>query len=84
MTDDFEVSDPIVVDHRALQPDTLRRLVEEFVTRDGTDYGEIETSLDRRVAQVIAQLDQSDAVVVFDPASESATIVRAGDAPRES
>jgi uncharacterized protein YheU (UPF0270 family) len=27
------------VPHTALAPDVLRRLIEEFVTRDGTDYG---------------------------------------------
>jgi uncharacterized protein YheU (UPF0270 family) len=66
---------PILVDHAALAPDTLRRLVEEFVTRDGTDYGDVETPLDRRVAAVLSQLQSGVAVIAFDPRSETATIV---------
>jgi uncharacterized protein YheU (UPF0270 family) len=78
-----EPSGPVVVDPRALQPETLRRLIEEFVTRDGTDYGETETSLEDRVAQVREQLRRREAVIVFDPALESVTIVQARDAPRD-
>ena len=82
MANDQRTGDgPVVVDHRALEPGTLRRLVEEFVTRDGTDYGEFETSLHDRVSQVRVQLDRGEAVIVFDIALDSATIVPARDAP---
>ena len=70
----------MIVDHHALRPDTLRRLIEEFVTRDGTEYGETETSLDSRAAQVTAQLERREVVIVFDPGTESVTIVLARDA----
>ncbi len=73
---------PILVDPQALAPDTLRRLVEEFVTRDGTDYGDVEMPLDRRVAAVLAQLKSGVAVIAFDPRAESATIVLKRDLPR--
>ena len=35
-----------------LSPETLRGLIEEFATRDGTDYGAIERSVEEKVAQV--------------------------------
>lgn len=70
---------PVVVDYRSLQPATLRSLIEDFVTRSGTDYGETEVSLDRRVADVLAQLISGKAVVSFDAAAGSATIVLARD-----
>ena len=68
---------PVVVDYRSLQPATLRSLIEDFVTRGGTDYGETEVSLDQRVADVLAQLVSGKAVVSFDAAAGSASIVLA-------
>ena len=58
---------------------TLRRLVEAFVTREGTDYGRLEKSLDDKVADVMRQLDRDEAKIVFDPDSESINIVSSRD-----
>lgn len=70
-----------VVPHAALQPATLRSLIEEFVTRDTTDYGVRERTLDEKVADVMRQLDRGEAVVVFDADSGTVNIVpAAGDA----
>ncbi len=69
-------NEPVFIEPEALAPETLRRLIEEFVTRDGTDYGETETPVEKRVAQVRAQLDRGEAAIVFDPETESVTIVR--------
>lgn len=66
---------PIRVAPDDLAPETLRAVIEAFVLREGTDYGFEETSLDTKVGQVLAQLQRGDAHVVFDPASESVTIV---------
>lgn len=67
---------PVAVPHRELSPQALRGLVESFVLREGTDYGEREFSLDQKVAHVLRQLDEGDAQVLFDPESESVQIVR--------
>jgi uncharacterized protein YheU (UPF0270 family) len=58
-----------------LSPEALRGLVEEFVTRDGTDYGDVERSVEEKMADVTAQLASGEARIVFDPEAESATIV---------
>ena len=58
-----------------LSPEALRGLVEEFVTRDGTDYGDVERSVDEKMAQVTAQLASGEVRIVFDPEAESATLV---------
>lgn len=63
----------------ALSPTALRGLVEELVTREGTDYGE-EVPLDEKARQVLAQLHAGEAVVLFDPETESCTIVSADEA----
>jgi len=65
----------VEVPHAQLAPDVLRRLVEEFVTRDGTDYGAVERSLDAKVADVLRQLDRGEVRIVFDPESETTTLV---------
>jgi uncharacterized protein len=59
----------------ALSREALRALVEEFVTRDGTDYGAVERSLEAKVADVLRQLDRDEVCIVFDPESETTTLV---------
>lgn len=58
-----------------LSPEALQGLIEEFVTRDGTDYGAVEFDLDEKVHQVCAQLRTGASVIVFDPVAETCTIV---------
>jgi len=62
-----------------LSPRALRGLVEEFVTRDGTDYGAVERSVEDKIARVEAQLASGDVRIVFHPGTESANIVLARD-----
>lgn len=64
---------PIV--HTQLSPEALRAVVESFVLREGTDYGEREFSLEEKVAQVLRQLERDEARIVFDPGTQSVTIV---------
>ncbi len=54
---------------------TLQGMIEEFVTRDGTDYGEQETELVKKVAQVKAQLQKGQAGIFFYPDDESFKIL---------
>ncbi len=75
--DQVENVAPIRVAPDDLAPDTLRAVIESFVLREGTDYGLHESSLDDKVAQVLAQLRRGDAHIVFDQATESVTIVMA-------
>ena len=54
-----------VVPHRQLSPEALRGVVEEFVTRDGTDYGDTWVPLEEKVAQVLALLRRGEATLLF-------------------
>lgn len=58
-----------------LSPEALRGVIEEFVTRDGTDYGEIEISLETKVSQILRQLKSGKAVIFFDQESGTCNIV---------
>lgn len=64
----------MIIPHDQLSPDALRGLMEEFITREGTDYG-WETSLERKVEQVAAQIDRGDVLIVFDPATETVSLL---------
>jgi uncharacterized protein YheU (UPF0270 family) len=64
-----------------LSPGALRGLLEEFVTRDGTDYGAVERGLEEKIAQVLAQLRGGEARIVFHPTSETTNIVLSRELP---
>ena len=65
-----------------LSPEALRGLVEEFVTRDGTDYGAVERGVEEKIARVLAELRSGKARLVFDPETETANIAPARDLPQ--
>jgi len=70
-----EGSQPVVVPYTELTPDLLHAVVESYVLREGTDYGEMEFSLEDKVAHVISQLKRGEARIVFDPESETVSII---------
>mgnify|MGYP000700387039 FL=1 len=54
-----------------LAVETLTAIIEEFISREGTDYGVHETSLEKKVQQVMNQLQRGEIVVTFDQESQS-------------
>ena len=78
MDEDEEKSagQPVEVPHTELAPDVLRAVIESFVLREGTDYGESELTLDQKVARVMRQLERREASIVFDPETASVDIKR--------
>jgi len=66
---------PILIPHAQLSPEALRGVVESFVLREGTDYGEREFSFEEKVAHVLGQLERGQAQIVFEPDSETVHIV---------
>ncbi len=58
-----------------LSDTALRGLIEDFVTRDGTDYGEVELSLEQKASAVRRQLRSGDVVIVFDQGSETTSLL---------
>ena len=67
----------MIVPWQQINPDTLHQLLEEFASRDGTDYGEYETSLEDKVVQLEIQLKQKRILVVYSELHESINIVPA-------
>jgi uncharacterized protein YheU (UPF0270 family) len=58
-----------------LSETALSGLIEEFVTRDGTDYGASEVSLQDKVRQVRQQLVMDEIAIVFDEQTESVSLM---------
>lgn len=75
MDADESAAEPVEVPPDALSADALRGVVEAFVLREGTDYGPREWTLDEKVDQVLAQIRRGEARIVFDPATESVTLL---------
>jgi len=69
----------IKIPYNRLSPEALQGVIEEFVTRDGTDYGEVEIPLETKISQVLTQLKSEKAVIVFDQHSGTYTVLRSGD-----
>lgn len=65
----------IEVPYERINPDTLRKMIQEFVTRDGADWGEAGCTLEDKVEQVLRQLKGRKVKVVFDLTSQTANIV---------
>ncbi len=65
----------IVIPHRELSTDALFGVIEEFINREGTDYGEFELSLNQKVQRLLDQIQRGKAYVVFDPDLESTSIL---------
>ncbi|WP_297475325.1 YheU family protein [uncultured Photobacterium sp.] len=64
----------MIIPWQDIAPETLTNLIEQFILREGTDYGEVEISLSDKVAYVRRQLQSSDAVIVFSELHESVDI----------
>ena len=65
-----------------LSADSLMAVIEEFVSRDGTDYGDVEASMADKVEQVKAALASGHATLLFDPVAQSCHIVESQRFPR--
>ena len=66
---------PIEVSYKDLSASALQGVIESYVLREGTDYGERDVPFESKVAQVRRQLENGEAAIFFDPASESIDIV---------
>jgi len=57
-----------------LSPEAMQGVIEEYISRDGTDYGEIEASMETKFRQVRHKLENGSAVLIFDDETETINI----------
>jgi uncharacterized protein YheU (UPF0270 family) len=77
MTEQHHQEEGIEIPLDRINPDTLQRMIEEFVTREWADLGDDGFTLEMKVAQVRRQLQERTAMVLYDLANESWNIVEA-------
>ena len=66
----------VEVPYEMLSAETLNSMLEEFVLREGTDYGHLEYTLPEKVAQVKAQVEAGKIRILYDEETESFDLVR--------
>jgi uncharacterized protein YheU (UPF0270 family) len=70
-----EPPESIIVPYTELKEELLLAVVESFVLREGTDYGERELTLEEKAQRLLGRLRTGDAQILYDPESQSITIV---------
>ncbi|MDM8550824.1 YheU family protein [Desulfobacterales bacterium HSG2] len=65
----------IKIPYDQLGPEILQGLIEEFVTREGTEYGHTQVPLEQKIEQVKSQLKLGKAVITYDEDTRSCNIV---------
>ena len=69
----------LIIPYEKLSHEALQGLIEEFVTRPGTDTGYSKATIDQNVEMVKKQLRSKEAVITFDEKSQTANIIHVKD-----
>lgn len=67
----------MIVPWQQLSAEALNGIIEEFIMREGTDYGELEVSLQTKKNQLIQQLQQNKIVLVYSELHETVNLMPA-------
>jgi uncharacterized protein YheU (UPF0270 family) len=72
----------MLIPFELIEADTLDNLLEDFVTREGTDNGD-DTPLNVRVERARHALKRGEAVIVFEPESQQCQLMLKAEVPKE-
>lgn len=67
----------MIIPYKDLEPETLIGLVESFILREGTDYGDAEVSLKAKTEQIVSQIRQGKILIVYSELHETCDLVPA-------
>ncbi|GAB3014327.1 YheU family protein [Bowmanella dokdonensis] len=73
----------MIIPFDQLDRQTLFNVIEAFVLREGTDYGEQEVSLEDKIQQVHGQLKRGEALLVYSELHETVNILSRDQLPRD-
>ncbi|MBL4868934.1 MAG: YheU family protein [Pseudomonadales bacterium] len=62
------------IPYESLDQEVLLNLLEEIVTRDGTDYGYAEVSTEEKVSEAYSSLKNGSAKLVFNEQTDSCSL----------
>ena len=69
----------MIIPPESLSEEALQGVLEEFISRDGTDYGDQELSLEAKVSRLKPQVMRHEVLIVFDPELEGITLMTRED-----
>lgn len=72
----------VEVPYTQLARETLQSIIADLVTRDGTDYGAVESTFEQKAAALLRQLERGEAKLMFDPATETIGLITAAELKR--
>jgi uncharacterized protein YheU (UPF0270 family) len=82
-SEDSDQLPPVRVPLEKISAEALDGLINEFILREGTDYGQIEVSLEKKHEQIKKQLQSEKIFVVFDSNEQTASIMRKENLPKD-
>lgn len=65
----------MLIPYRELSADALNNLIDEFVLREGTEYGESDFSLQEKSVSVLRQIKSGDVLILFSELNENVTLI---------
>lgn len=65
----------MLIPYQSLDNETLYNLIEAFILREGTDYGELEVSLKEKTEKVLLQIKNGDVLILYSELNESVTLI---------
>lgn len=74
--DESKTEKKVVIPYKSLSKEALGGVIQDFILREGTDYGARELSYEEKQNRVIKQLDSGYISLVFDPTLESCTLIK--------
>ncbi len=69
----------MILPYKRLSPEAIQSLIEQFVSRDGSDSGHADTPFNRKVETVKQMLESGKAVIVYDEETKSCNFVSQDD-----
>ncbi|WP_370981449.1 YheU family protein [Agaribacterium sp. ZY112] len=69
----------MLIPPQSLAPELLKAVLEEFITREGTDYGAVEIELEAKLSQLKRQVMKEEVLLVFVEASETVNLITKQD-----
>ena len=72
----------IAIPSSRLSSELLEAIIQSYVLREGTDYGDREVPLETKIVQVKQQIDRGQVIIVFDEDSQSCNLLSRQDFER--
>lgn len=69
----------MIIPPTKLDPEVLNSILEEFITREGTDYGHVELSLQEKVSKLYPQVITGNILIFFDEQYETLQLIEKRD-----